>query len=494
MKRTLVSFLMLGLIGACGGEPVQGEPGARGDKGDPGSKGDPGQVSPSLQVVTPQALFAGRGAVLQLGGVGTMFASGSTVDFGDPAIKVLKVELGSIASLRVTIEVGPGARLGAHDITVTSPVPPAGGQGPEQVKLQGGFSVLASLLNVAPMGMSGPTADQGGFADVTARNLDYRDNPFYAGARFGGPLMQYGSATVSAASLSVTALVDALAPAGGLMTQASSVNPLGQTITYVGDPADPAAVKVKARPATALTAGMTKMGETLADRRATNLYKLTTTADNQALLLSFSGLGSGLSGMVGLVGFMAPASGRFADGASLATSQTSTMMGGVTAHNGALLLPKAGDYYFAVYASDLSGSMNHGYAVTAKTATAGALGSLKEPATPDSAMMPVASLASLDKPYFATDGAIDVAYEYDYFKFKAAKAGRVYLSAAGTPGVRLGLGLRAADCNAYYVATTYSSAGAVANEADVAADTTYCVRVTGDAATTPYQLLIVPSP
>ena len=495
MKRTLIPFLLLGLVGACGGEPVKGDPGERGDKGDPGAKGDPGQVAPELQVVTPPALFAGRAAVLQVGGVGTTFASGSTVDFGDPAIKVLKVELGSAASLRVTVEVGLAAKLGAHDVTVTSPAPPAGDKGAEQVRLKGGFTVMASLVNVAPMGMTtGPTVDQGGFVDLSARNLDYRENPFYTGTRISGPFQQVGSATSSAAAIAAVALVDALAPAGSLQTQVTTVNPLGQTIGYAADPADPAAVKVKVRAATALTAGMTKTGETLGDRRATNLYKLTTTADNQALLMSFSGLGTALTGAgAGLVGVMAPTSGHFGDGASLSPSATITMMGAVTAYNGVLMLPKAGDYYFAVYASDLGGSMNHTYAVTAKTATAGALGSLKEPMMPDSPMTPLGNLAALDKPYFGTDGAIDTAYESDYIKFKASKTGRVYVSATATPGVRIGLGLRQADCQLVIAATSYTSSGTVANEADVTDGTTYCVRVAGDAGTTPYQLLIVPA-
>ncbi len=495
MNRTLIPFLLLGLVGACGGEPIKGDPGERGDKGDPGTKGDPGQVDPALQVVTPQALFAGRTAVLQIGGVGTTFAAGSTVDFGDPAVKVLKVELGSQASLRVTVEVGTTAKIGAHDVTVNSPVPPTGGPGPEQVKLKGGFTVMASLLNVAPMGMTtGPTVDQGGFADLSARNLDYRENPFYTGARIAGPFLQIGSATMSSTAIAAVALVDALAPAGSLQTQVTTVNPLGQTVGYAADPADPAAVKVKARAATALTAGMTKTGEMLAERRASNLYKLTTTADNQALLLSFGGLGSAFTGAgAGIVGAMAPGSGHFGDGASVAPSVTISMMGAVTAYNSVMVLPKAGDYYFAVYASDQSGSMNHSYAVTAKTATSGALGSLKEPMTADTPAMPLGNLAALDKPYYGTDGAIDVAYESDYIKFKATKTGRVYLSVTATPGIRIGVGVRQADCQMVVAGTISSSSGTAGNEVDVTDGSTYCVRVAGDAATTPYQLLIVPA-
>lgn len=494
MKRTLIPFLLLGLVGACGGgEPVKGETGERGDKGDPGAKGDPGQVPPALQVVTPQALFAGRSAVLQVGGVGTTFAAGSTVDFGDPAIKVQKVELGSQASLRVTVDVGVAAKIGAHDVTVTSPAPPTGGGSPEQVKLKGGFAVMASLVNVAPMGMA-PTAEQGGFADLSARNLDYRENPFYTGTRITGPFQQVGTASVSSSAISGVALVDALAPAGTLQTQVTTVNPLSQTIAYAADPADPAAVKVKARAATALTAGMTKMGEMLADKRATNLYKLTTTADNQTLLMSFSGLGSALTGAgAGLVGAMAPSSGHFGDGASLATSVTVGMMGAVSAYNSVMVLPKAGDYYFAVYASDLSGSMNHSYAVTAKTATTGALASLKEPMTPDTPMMPLGNLAALDKPYLGTDGAIDAAYESDYVKFKATKTARVYLQVTATSGVRIGLGVRQADCQTVAVSTNYSNSGTATNEIDVTDGSTYCVRVAGDVNTTPYQLLMVPA-
>ena len=496
MKRTLIPFLLLGLVGACGGgEPVKGDPGERGDKGEPGTKGDPGQVDPALQVITPQALFAGRTAVLQIGGVGTTFAAGSTVDFGDPAVKVQKVELGSQASLRVTVEVGTAAKIGAHDVTVSSPAPPTGGQGPEQVKLKGGFTVMASLLSVAPMGMmTGATAEQGGFAELGARNLDYRDNPFYTGARIAGPFLQIGATTTSATAIAAVALVDALTPAGTLQTQVTTVNPLGQTVAYVSDPADPAAVKVKARAATALTAGMTKTGEMLAERRATNLYKLTTTADNQTLLMSFGGLGAAFTGAgAGIVGAMAPSSGHFGDGASVSPSVTVGMMGVVTAYNSAMVLPKAGDYYFTVYASDQSGSMNHSYAVTARTAATGALGSLKEPMMADTPATPLGNLAALDKPYYGTDGAIDAAYDSDYIKFKANKTGRVYVSVTTTPGVRIGVGIRQSDCTMIVAGTITSSSGTVGNEADVTDGGTYCVRVAGDATTAPYQLLIVPA-
>lgn len=501
MRRSLQTFLLLGLVSACGGEPVKGEKGDSGERGDPGMggvKGDPGQVPPSLQVVTPPMLFAGRGALIQVGGVGTGFSAAATVDFGDPGIVVQKIELGSSSNLRVTVQVALTAKLGAHDLTVTTPAAPAGGQGPEQVKLKGGFAVLASLANVAPLGMmTGPTAAQGSLVKVGVRNLDYRDNPFWTATHLSGSFTQVGTVTdFTIARLSALGLVDALAPPGPLPTQVTNLGQLDQTLDYIADAADPAAVQVTARPPTVLTAGVTRTGETLADNYATNLYKLTTTADNQALLLAFTALGTGLNvaySGVSLVGHMAPASGRFGEGASMLTSGAGGVMGPVTAFDNVLVLPKAGDYYFSIYASDLSGSMNHTYSITAKTATLGALPSLKEPPLGDSPMMPVVNLASLDKPYYGTDGAFDRSFDPDYIKFKADKTGRVYVAAFAAPGPSIDIGIFAADCTTHLVSSDYGSTGTVRDEADVVAGTSYCVQVSGGTTGQSYQLLLVPS-
>lgn len=502
-RRLGLRFFMAGaLLGApaCGEPGAPGEPGESGDRGEKGDKGEPGQVEPALGLLTPSTLFAGRSAVLQVSGVGTRFAPGSLIDFADPAIKATKIEIGSNANLRVTVDVGLDARLGLHDVRVATAKPD--GEGNLDLWLKGGLMVSPSLSveadPMSPMMAAGPTAPQGGFVEVAAKNLDFRENPLGTGLRLGAPLSFISQTSLTAARVQVVALVDALAPAGSVRTTLWTTNPLGQSIGFVADPADALAVKVTARAATPLALGGPKNAEVLPARRSTNLYKITTAADNQVVVVAFSGLGMGLVAGNGprLIGYMAPKSGVFRDGRIVETSATPAMMAGwVSARTALLHVPKAGDFFLSVYSSDLTGSMNHSYSVTPRAATAGALGSLKEPMMGDSPMAPVVSLAELDKPYVGTDGAIDANYEYDYIKLKAKNNGRVYLTVTSTPGVSIGLGVRGPDCNTGFVAAAnFSSSGAVANEFETKAGDTYCVRVFGDTAgTTPYQLVMSPA-
>lgn len=495
-------FLAGALLGApaCGEMGAPGENGESGDRGEKGDKGDPGKVDPALGLLTPSTLFAGRSAVLQVSGVGTSFAPGSLIDFGDPAIKATKIEIGSNANLRVTVDVGLDARLGLHDVRVATAKPD--GSGNLDLWLKGGLVVSPSLSveadPMSPMMAAGPTAPQGGFVEVAAKNQDFRENPLGTGLRLGAPLSFISQTSLTAARVQVVALVDALAPAGALRTTLWTTNPLGQSIGFVADPTDALAVKVTARSATSLGLGAPKNAETLPARRSTNLYKITTTADNQVVQVVFGGLGMGLVAGNGprLIGYMAPATGVFRDGRIVETSATPAMMAGwVSARTALVHVPKAGAFFLSVYSSDFTGSMNHTYSVTPRAATAGALGSLKEPMMGDTPMAPVTNLAELDKPYVGTDGAIDANYEYDYIKLKAKNNGRVYVTVTSTPGVSIGLGVRGPDCNAGFVAAaSFSASGAVANEFEAKAGDTYCVRVYGDTAgTTPYQLVISPA-
>jgi hypothetical protein len=503
MKTTLrcLGFLFLGslLTGAGCGAPEKGDPGEKGEKGDPGEKGSSGTVEPTLTLLSPASLYAGRSALVQITGIGGAFAAGSQVDFGDAAIKATKVEVGSNANLRVTVDVGLDARLGPHDVKVVSPRP--AGEGTIELKLAGGLTVAPSLTvepETGPMGMMvGPSAPQGGFIELAVKNLDYRDNPLGSGLKLAAPLSLISITSVSAARAQVVALVDALAPAGPVRTALSTTNPLGQSVGFVADPADTVAPKVAPRTPFELRLGGLKNGESIAARRATKLYKVTTTADGQLVQVMFTNFGTGLYPATSprLLGYMAPTSGSFRDGRAIETSATpGMMMGTLFARTALIAMPKAGDAYLAIYTSNFDGSPDHSFTVTAKAGAAAALSSLKEPMMGDSPAAPVATIAELDKPYVGSDGAIDANYEFDYIKFKAKQNGRVYLAVSANPGLSIGLGVRGPDCNAPFVATaSYSSSGAVANEFEAKAGETYCVRVFGDSAgTTPYQLIISP--
>lgn len=492
MKKTL-SFLMMAMLAACQGPAGdKGEAGLMGDKGDKGDKGDTnsGGGTAALAALTPSAMFPGRTAVMQLSGVATHFQSTSSVTFDDPAIKVTKVDVGSNSNLRLMVEVGVDAKLGAHDLTISSP--PTGGEtGNEELKLTGGLTVMPSLgVELASGATSGPTVSQGALVDVAVRNLDYRDNPFWSLSRFAGPISTIGTVNATTVRMSGLAIVDVLAPAGALAVGGTTVGPFGQTITYVSDAKDTAAPQVKARTPTALAFGMPKIGETIAEKRATNLYKYTTTADSQVVHMQFGALGTGWSNFVRPSGYTAPASGKFSEGQAFDSWASG---GAAVVRNVLQIVAKKGDGYSAVLASDQSGSMAHNYSIMVKAGAATALSSLKEPMGGDTAGMPLASVAELDKAYYGTDGKIDTAYEDDFIKFKAKTTGKVYVQVGAVPGPNIGVGLRDATCAMVVMATQYSRGGTMGVELDVKAGDTYCLRVSGDTTNVAYNLIISPA-
>jgi hypothetical protein len=517
MRTTLSALLSFSLMtvtltgmGSCGGAGEKGDPGETGAPGEKGEKGDPatGEGGAAVSLLVPASSYAGRTALVQISGVGTHFVDGTSVDFGDPGIKVRSVQAGSSANLRALIEIGVEAQPGAHDVKVMSPQPPSGGDA-EQVVLKGGFTVSPSLIAELTGGAMMPAkVPQGGIVDVAVRNIDDRDNPFsttpgQTPQLVLGPL-PVGSPSISTTRYSYVGLVDALAPAGGLRIGLLQKDRQGQNLGHASDSADKNAPLLMARPATELTSGMAKSGEVLgpaaAGLRATNLYKLTTAVDNQAVHLAFSGLGSALSvpymppRNAGIAGYLAPSSGQFRDGRAFESSETPGMVAmTVSARNALLLLPKAGDYYFVVHATDLSGSMNHGYTLTGRWATATNIGSLKEPMPEDSTTMPLGNIMLLDKPYFGTDGAADKNFDEDFIRFKAGKTGRVYVALQTTPGLSMGLGLRGGDCTAILAQSRYSTSGNVLNEVDVTEGITYCVRIAGNGQPAPYQFVISPT-
>ena len=105
-----------------------------------------------------------------------------------------------------------------------------------------------------------------------------------------------------------------------------------------------------------------------------------------------------------LVGAVAPASGKFGDGLLFET--TFSRAAGSRVAAGLLRRGKgAGDAYFAVHASDLSGGPSE-YNYSLKVVlTKGVLFSMKEPAVPDGVELPLASV-DIDGPAYAIYGAL----------------------------------------------------------------------------------------
>jgi hypothetical protein len=457
-----------------------------------------GTGSPSLSAIIPAAVLGVRPVTVTVSGVETHFKTGTTVvDFGDTAITAV-VSVGSATNLSLALTIGQGAVIGPHTLTVSTPGAGVAGA-PEVVTLTGGLTVQASLYSELPAGVvTTPSVPQGGLITVQLRNLDYQYNPFDPATvhPIGGLVSLLALASPPTPFLNTTTygnlgLVDALAtPATGLSMTLSSVTPLGTAVRYVSDPKDPNAPKVVATTPVVLNAGAGVNNQTIAAANGTVLYKFTTPADNYVTQLNLSGLGAGLLGGVmaapRVQGYMAPTTGRFADGLPIDTSAT-VVTGMLQGRNTMLYMPKAGDYYFAVFTNNLSGSATHTYTVKAKT-TAGTAVSLKEPMGGDTATSPVA-MVTLSQYYYATDGAIDTFGDADYIKFTAAQTGRVYATVQTPNGAAVGVGLYASDCTTVIDAAAVLAAmpGAASQETAVTMGVTYCAKVTGPVVT-PYQL------
>ena len=160
----LFAFGSLGIclaLAACSGDDgAAGKDGVAGTPGKDGTgTGTPGGTS--VNGVTPGQVFLARTASISISGSGTAWSKDKlpAVDFGDPGIKVDKVEVASPTALIVSITTSNAAKVGAHTVKVD-----------EQAYV--GFQV-ASPIEVTVTGK----AAQGSLVLVTVKNKDVQ-NPF----------------------------------------------------------------------------------------------------------------------------------------------------------------------------------------------------------------------------------------------------------------------------------------------------------------------------
>lgn len=442
----------------------------------PQAPAPPPRPPAALSHLSPATGFWGRTVTLQIGGEATSFGKDTTVSFSDPALRPLSVTARGPASLTVEVEIGEAAAFGPHDVTVRGPRQDMPGE-PEALTLPAAFRVLPPL-SVEAAGTTA-TAPQGGLIDFTLRNVD-GEHPFA-----GTPLLTGGLRpiylTVLGERLGGYGLVDALAPPGpaqGLAIRAD-LRDRDRRLPYALDPRDPAAPRITARPAVALQPGQAATGSF--EPRQSQLYRLTTTAESQVLVLTLQG-GTALAGRA-LAGAMAPQSGRFAEGHFLYSSTagaTQTLLA---------LLPRRGDHYLALIPANLGGGAGHDYTLIARPAAARPFRASEDVKKPDGPATPLVSL-TLDGPAYSEGAAFDAPGESDYLRVTAPRTGRLYVQGS-TPSLHFGratlaVALLQGDC-----ATPLAPARTVSQEAPVTAGMTVCVQVSDLAgAVETYTLLV----
>ena len=302
----------------------------------------------------------------------------------------------------------------------------------------------------ADAGGTSPRVPVGGLLDLNLRTAD-REHPFMGRARIvGGGRALWLSSLVGGTRIVGVALVD-VGPSDAMTAGPIDLRldvedvAAGHRVHYALPQTDANVPQIDPRPVVALTLGGTRTGETLFTPRGSNLYGLTTTADDQVVQLRFATEGALVT--AALAGAVAPASGRFADGQFFYASQTT----GMAQQTALLWAPRRGAQTIAVFAANLTGAPDARYAITARAASLRRK-SAREGAIRDSAMAPLWDVM-LDGAYAADDAAIDGRDDVDYVRVQPMRDGRLYAQAT-VPGQGLGgdlgLGLSvtwmAADC------------------------------------------------
>lgn len=439
----------------------------------------------SVSQVAPGTLFVGRTTEVTVSGNGTHFSGQPRVDFGDAAMKTTRVDVLSPTSLRVEIEVGDEASSGPHDVTVTTVG--IGDTKDEVATSKGGLIIAAPIKHDV-----GGTVPQGGVIDFALVNLD-KDNLFTSAPVFvsGGVLAKITEMTPERITGSL--LIDALAPAGPLRVRLSVKNAKGQDVSFASAGDDPLAPKVTpSNPILQLVPGKVEGNEAIRAPHGSNLYKSTVPGEDHVFVLSMGTVGGALKSTSGarLLGAFAPPTGRFGDGAPFDTTYDNAAGGRVAVG----LARTAGDAYFGVHTSDLSGGPSE-YNYSVKVAFAKATSfSMKEPSPSDAPGTPLATI-DVDAPAFAVDGAIDTRGDADYVIFTPAKAGRIFVAAVPlNSGVPLNVAIfgndpGTASCSAFMA----GGLGTRQAEIKAVAGTPYCARVnTTTPMTTKYSLVVTP--
>ncbi len=431
---------------------------------------------------------------LSLASLATNFmTSAPTIDFGDPGITVTKTVVNSDTSLTLSVDITPTAKFGAHTLTVTS----AG----QTLKLNTGFTVVPQLT--AEPTMSAPSAPQGGPIVYDLRNQDYVANPFYgmgvetlSGNNLYLPdamaaLSFFGTRVTTFSRLTHSQLVDPVATPGPALATVQGKDPFGTPISYYLDPADPSLPQIKARTPTAITFGTTLTGQSFLQRGASNLYSFNNDAATNLLLAQYTNFSA--AGL--MTGYTAPASGKFKDG--MAIGSVLHTAAGVQIQTTLGYVGGAGNTYLSLFRSDFEGCATCKYDVTFRSIPAATF-SAKEPALPDTATKPLATV-TLNKTTAPTsaDGSIEVQTDVDYFQYTAPAAGDAFImitSSALPSSVPLNLTVFSdSKCSVpIFIERADVSGGILLHDTMAAGALTHCIALSGAGIyPTPYKIAFV---
>lgn len=436
MKKTIWAIALAGAMG-CGDKGPPGDPGTKGDPGQKGDKGDPGTTPASLASIQPNRAFLGRSVTVQIGGNNTHFGDQTRVEFSDPKIKVLRLQVASPTLLQATVQIGPTdptmpatyAKVGPSDVTVTT----AGGETPEGITLKQAFAVDSPLqVRIhTPDDKPGGTLVQGGVGLIDVLNLDYVGNPFVitpgglfspAKVNLQGGFLEHSSLLWqggSGSAATAIALIDVKASKSPNFALVGP-SPLGDVASYVLPAGIPMrSPEITARNSADLALGKDVMGKIDA-KYGSVLYKLSGVAMGDQLLgMTFT---TGMDAKISPLVFLLPESGRWADqlnvlgGAPLADMPTSLPYFTVTTGGK--------DLYAVVLDSHLGGGTGFDYTLSVKSKDLFQPMMYMAGTKPD---MPNTQLDLSKGANYVKTAALLSKNDKNYFEFKAQATGRHYV-------------------------------------------------------------------
>ncbi|MBX3189937.1 MAG: hypothetical protein KF819_23120 [Labilithrix sp.] len=240
--------------------------GADGERGDPGAPGAPPPGGPdgTARLVVPGKGALDREIEVVVSGSGTSFSNSTPLDFG-PGVTVVSKQLVSTTSILAKIKIEKSAALGPRDVVV-------GG-----LTASKAFNVIAAIT-VKP----GAGAEQGGVGQVELENQDQAAFDTDAFRVTAAGLVDFGAFARNAFAGEGMLLVPPLAPLGKVQVAAENLDAKGETRLSFFSAAD--ALDVTARAATTIALGTPRNAEAFAGALGSKLYKVTTAANQNAIL------------------------------------------------------------------------------------------------------------------------------------------------------------------------------------------------------------------
>lgn len=306
--RILSSVMAVSLlVAACTGD--EGPAGPAGPPGENTNSGDGNTpAAASANVVSPGAGFLGREIDVQVGFAGGTLTEGVAVDFG-AGVKVENIAIASPTLLTAHLVIASDATVGPHDVKVGD------------VVAKGAFKVSPALeaTEVAKL-------EQGGVGGYTVKNLDTyvfdtAEDAFAIEA--GEELVPFSTGATGAYSAQALFLAPPLAEVGSQQLVAGNLDAAGKpSILFFGEPGG---VKVGGRTATDAAFGTPIGGETFASAFGSKLYKVSTPANQDALVVL--NLHVGEDELTSLLGILWNAGGKRKDLAGVIQAVDQTIIG-----------------------------------------------------------------------------------------------------------------------------------------------------------------------